>query len=91
MVAGPPDDAPQPVRGRVVGAAGDPVAGALVVILESSVPVPEIALQADADGRFALRLPPGRFTLRAHGPDGTGDARIELPGAAEVELVLAAA
>ena len=89
MVAGPPDDAAQPVRGRVVGTAGDPVPGALVVIVESSVPVPEIALQADADGRFALRLPRGRFTLRAHGPGGTGDARIELPGAARVEIVIA--
>ena len=89
MVAGPPDDAAQPVRGRVVGAAGEPVADALVVIVESSVPVPEIALQSDADGRFALSLPPGRFTLRAHGPGGTGEARIELPGAGEVEIVIA--
>jgi hypothetical protein len=74
-----------------VDAAGAPVSGALIVVVEGSVAVPEIALQTDADGRFALALPPGRFTLRAHGPSGTGEARIELPGAGDVEIVIAEA
>jgi hypothetical protein len=91
MVAGPPDDPAQAVHGRVADAAGAPVAGALIVVVESSVAVPEIALQTDADGRFALALPPGRFTLRAHGPGGTGEARIELPDAGELEIVIAEA
>jgi hypothetical protein len=50
------------------------VPGALVTIVESSVPMPEIALVCDERGRFSLRLPPGRFKLSAHAAEGSGEA-----------------
>jgi hypothetical protein len=75
--------------GRVVHSDGQPVPGALVSIVESTVPMPEIAMKADEDGRFALRLPPGRFRLRAHGQDGTGDVEVEgAPAEDEIVIVL---
>lgn len=78
MAAGP---AAEELAGRVVDARGDPVPDALVVIVAGTVPMPEIALQADAQGRFALRLPAGRFTLRAHAAaGGSGEAEVERPG-----------
>lgn len=64
--------------GQVVNAQGVPVAGAKIAIIVGAAPMPEIALLSDDQGRFSLRLPPGRFVLRAHGPDGaTGEAPIE--------------
>jgi hypothetical protein len=73
--------------GRVVDTSGRPVPYAIVVIVSGSVPMPEIALCTGADGRFGLRLPPGIFTLRAHGPDGSGDAAVEA-GTAGDEIVI---
>ena len=35
--------------------------------------MPEIALVSDANGWFSLRLPSGRFTLRAHDPGGAAE------------------
>lgn len=67
------------VVGRVVDADGAPVPDARVVIVAGSVPMPEIALLCDEDGRFVLRLPPGTFTLRAHGPTGSGDVAVRSP------------
>jgi len=64
--------------GRVVDAVGAPVPGAQIVIVDSSVPMPEIALVSDANGYFSLRLPEGRFTLRAHAPGGSsGEVEVE--------------
>jgi hypothetical protein len=64
----------------VIDADGAPVPSARIVIVSSTVPVPEIALLSDADGRFALRLPRGHFTLRAHGSnDAVGEAEVEGP------------
>ena len=63
--------------GRVVDADGTPVARVRVVIVASSVPVPEIALLSDDDGRFSVWLPPGVFTFRAHGSAGSGEAEVE--------------
>jgi hypothetical protein len=85
MAAGPAGDE---VAGRVVDAAGAPVPEALVSIVAGTVPMPEIALMADAEGRFALRLPAGRFTLRAHGPGGSGEAEVAPPSAAEVVITV---
>lgn len=49
--------------------------------------MPEIALLSDDAGRFSLRLPPGIFTLRAHGPAGTGQAEVE-GASADEEIVI---
>lgn len=76
MAAGPADDE---LVGRVVDQRGDPVPDALVSIVEGTVPMPEIALLVDAGGRFRLRLPDGRFTLRAHAAGGSGDTEVEIP------------
>lgn len=73
--------------GRVVDAAGAPVPHAHIVIASGSVPMPEIALLSDEEGRFSVRLPPGAFTLRAHGPPGTGEAEAG-EGPADREIVI---
>lgn len=77
-------------HGRVLDASGAPVPHALVLIAASSIPMPEIALQSDDKGRFALRLPAGRFTLRAHGPGGAvGEAHVEgAPGSDEIAITI---
>jgi hypothetical protein len=91
MAAGQTADALKELPGRVVDQDSQPVAGALVVIVESTVPMPEIAIQCDDAGRFTLRLPVGRFTLRAHAPDGrAGEATVETPAASEIEIVIRA-
>lgn len=73
--------------GRVVDAGGSPVPRAHIVVVAGSVPMPEIALLSDDAGRFSLRLPPGIFTLRAHGPAGTGQAEVE-GASADEEIVI---
>lgn len=77
MAAGPAGDE---LVGRVVDARGDPLPDALVTIVAGTVPMPEIALVVDDDGRFRLRLPDGRFTLRAHAAGGSGETEVERPG-----------
>jgi hypothetical protein len=90
MAAGPPGDLGRAIRGYVVDGSGAPVPGALVVIVESSVVMPELALQCDDSGSFPVRLPDGRFTFRAHAPDGrTGEATIEVPGDRELRIEVA--
>jgi carboxypeptidase family protein len=89
MAVGPTADGPVERTGRVVDASGAPVPDALVTIPESTVPMPEIALMCDAQGRFSLRLPPGRFTFRAHGGGGSGDAEAEgAPSNDEIVIVI---
>jgi hypothetical protein len=73
--------------GRVVDAHGVSVPGAIVVIAASSVPMPEIALVTDGTGRFSMRLPPGVFTIRAHGAGGTGAVDLE-DGRTDEEIVI---
>ena len=85
MAAGP---AGEPLTGQVVDGRGAPVADALVTIVAGTVPMPEIALMADAQGRFALGLPDGRFTLRAHGSAGSGEADVERPRDREVVIAI---
>jgi hypothetical protein len=72
----------------VVDAGGAPVPNAYIVIVAGSVPMPEIALLSDQDGRFFLRLPPGSFTLRAHGPAGTGETDVEVDGDQTDEIMI---
>jgi hypothetical protein len=89
MGVGRTADSPGFRSGRVVDASGEPVPKALVTIVESTVPMPEIALQSDDGGRFALRLPPGRFTLRAHRSGATGDVEVEgAPSDDEIVIVV---
>jgi Carboxypeptidase regulatory-like domain len=76
------------LAGQVVDARGAPVPDALVSIVAGTVPMPEIALLVDAEGRFALRLPDGRFTLRAHAAAGTGDAEVERPRDRDVVIAV---
>lgn len=74
-------------HGRVVDADGAPVPGAQVVIVVSSVPMPEFALVSDANGSFSLRLPAGHFTLRAHGPSGAS-GEVEVREAASADGIV---
>ena len=80
----------RPVRGLVVDAAGDPVAGARVTIVESPSPMPELSMLADEHGCFSLALQPGRFVLRADGDAGDwGIAEVDPTVAFEVRIVVA--
>jgi hypothetical protein len=63
------------------------VPNARIVIIASTVPMPEIALVSDSQGRFALRLPPGHFTLRAHSSDGAV-GEVEVQGAPNTDEIL---
>lgn len=75
-------------HGRVVDSGGAPVSGARVVIVASTVPMPEIALITDARGRFSLSLPPGQFTMRAHGSDdAAGESDVEGDASDEIVIV----
>lgn len=66
-----------PLLFRIVGADGEAVTRASLSVIESSVPFPEVALLADARGTVSLRLPAGRFTLRATSADGrTGEVTL---------------
>ncbi len=74
--------------GRVVDVSGNPVAGALVTIVRASVPMPEIAIVADSEGRFSLFLPAGRFTIRAHtATRGWGETEASGSPATDVILI----
>lgn len=74
--------------GRVVDSTGAPVPHARIVIASGSVPMPEIALVADGEGRFSLRLPPGVFTLRAHAEVRTGEVAVQAPADDEIVLTV---
>ena len=77
------------VTGVVVFATGQPVAGALIVIVDATVPMPEIALVADERGRFTIHLPEGSFRLRAESGGRRGEADVTAPAASHVRLTLA--
>ena len=70
---------PSALNGRVVDAGGAAVPDARVAIVAGSVPVPEIALVCDGQGRFSLRLPRGVFTLQAFGAAGDGKVEVRSP------------
>jgi hypothetical protein len=52
-------------------AAGRPVPGAIIEVVRSTAPVPEVGHLTNAEGRLWLHLPPGCFTLRAAAADGS--------------------
>ncbi|MGF1465606.1 MAG: carboxypeptidase-like regulatory domain-containing protein [Sandaracinaceae bacterium] len=74
--------------GRVLEASGAPAAGALVAVEWSDVPVPEVALVADADGGFVLFLPAGRFRIAAHARGRRATVEVEAPREEDIEIVL---
>lgn len=78
-------------HGRVLDSTGAPVKGALIVIVSGTVPMPEIALVSDENGEFSLRLPPGKFRLRAQGAGGkVGEAEVSGPQSiADINITIA--
>lgn len=73
----------------MLGADGQPAAGALVAVAWGTAPTPEIAIRTGSDGGFAVALPPGRFRIEANSPDGKGEAEIEVAGEPpEIEIHL---
>lgn len=55
---------PSLLTGRVLTAAGQPVAGARVHFVQGPVALPEVALLTDANGMFTLSAPaPGTYQL----------------------------
>jgi hypothetical protein len=78
-------------RFRIVEADSRPIAAAMLSVVRSSVPFPEIALLSDDQGVVEICLPPGQFTLRAQSPDGrTGEVTMSSPagssGVVDVEV-----
>jgi hypothetical protein len=76
------------VTGLVLSDTDEPVAGALLEIVEASVPLPEIGLTTDGEGRFSINLPDGTFRLRAHRGRHRGEATLDVPGARDVRIIL---
>lgn len=74
--------------GRVVDAHGAPVAGAIIVVTQGTVPFPEIALVSDDEGRFWLRLPAEHFRLQARAGSSIGE--LEVTGGADGEEIVIA-
>ncbi len=92
-VAGPQPTRPSPapsaggqgVEGRITDRHGRPVGGALVTpksLDEPSPPIPEIAIVSDEEGRYAWRLPPGRYeiSVSAEGYRGAAKQAVVRPG-----------
>lgn len=89
----PGGPAPRPaLSGRVIDAAGRPVAGAAVMFGADSPEHPDVAQMTNADGRFFYpTLAPGRYTLVVRDEQGrTGGAQavVSPGGAAEIRIVL---
>lgn len=89
-----PNDDEGVVAGRVVNAAGHAVEGAPIAVLQdgrpAAVPGQKDAEVSGVDGRFEVRLPAGRYELRATAPDGsTTDAvPVEVEGGGQTNAVL---
>ena len=75
---------------RVVDHLNRPVSGAMFVINESPVPMPEIALITNDAGEIHLNLPAGRYCFRASAYEATGELWLELENtkATSIELML---
>lgn len=71
------------VMGTVTGVVtrgAAPVVGAAVLprsLDDPSQPIPELAVETDADGRYSWRLRPGRYELAVH--EGEGEAVVTRP------------
>jgi protocatechuate 3,4-dioxygenase beta subunit len=65
------------IVGRVINAAGAPVAGATVVIAEGDQPHPEIGAITDAGGAFRFgQILPGGYRLAAHLEQHKGSSHV---------------
>ena len=70
------------IHGRVLDARGRALAGARISWAEGPVPLPDVALLSDAQGRFTLAAPPpGRYVLRADSDAGRASATVHAAGA----------
>jgi len=76
------------LHGVVVGPDRGPLAGAYVVIVAASVPLPEITLVTDAQGGFAINLPEGTFRLRADVGGRSGEVGVAVPGDETVRITV---
>ena len=66
------------IEGLVLGARGRAVAGARVGWVSGPVPLPDVMLLTDAQGRFRLAAPvPGTYRLSCN-DDAEGSASVEL-------------
>lgn len=72
------------IEGLVLDARGHPVAGARISWARAPVPVPDMALLTDPNGRFALAAPaPGRYTLRCDSDQqGSAEEQVQATGQA---------
>ena len=83
---------PATLSGTVLDAAGQPVAGARVYLVDAPGPVPDMAVLTGADGRFALGAArPGWYDVACStDAGGSASARVEVGArGATVELRLA--
>jgi len=74
---------------RVLRSDGNPAGGVMVTVPRSSVPIPEMALVANAAGVATLHLPSGRFTVEAFTEDGdagSAELTIEADGVRSVDV-----
>jgi hypothetical protein len=82
------------IKGRVTDANGDPVVDVSLAVVESPMPMPQIAVFTDANGEYTWYVKPGTFTLEAYrdgyvtqrqevtvaeGQTATADFRLEVP------------
>jgi hypothetical protein len=77
-------------EGRVRRSSGAAVPGAIVFVASGTAPTPERAIICDADGRFRIALPPGRFEIKAQARDGAqGQVNVETDTIAQsIEIIV---
>jgi hypothetical protein len=76
------------ISGIVRSGTGQPVAGARVFIVSSPVPVPDVALLTDSNGRFSLTAPaPGAYVIGCSSDKfGTASVTVNVPNGQNVEV-----
>ena len=76
------------ISGIVRTAGGQPVAGARVFFVSSPVPVPDVALLTNRDGRFSLTAPaPGMYRIGCSSDRfGASSITVDVPNGQNVEV-----